>query len=622
MCEPEIGKYNSPRSLRITFLPEGKSCDTEFGQTVLTSARLAGVDLVAACGGFGSCGTCLVKIIKGEINPITSNELEILSADQIQNNLRLACQVVPLTETIVLLQKYSAYLTHQFMVNGTPVDFELSPPITAFDVHLDSPTLQDPASDFTHVNQHIQSYGYFPLDTSLDAIRVLPTILRENHWQARLAVQIDTQHTHLIAAYPPKTPLLGLAVDIGSTKLAFYLVDLENGITLTQDGILNPQTPFGDDVISRIAFVNLNEQGGKLLHRKLIASINQTIVRLCKSVGQKPEQIVEIVAVGNPTMHHFFVDLPVSALGSSPYIPAIIDDIHFKAAEIGINVSPGGLVYMPPLLAGFIGSDHISAFMAAIGEFNSQVSVLIDIGTNTEISLVMNNQILSCSTASGPAFEGAHIQNGIRASEGAIEQITINNENLTIKTIGNLPPTGLCGTGLLNSISVLLSAGILNRNGTFNKKHPMIIHNKLSTAFPLALKDGINVMQDILLTTKDIRQVQLAKAAIRTGIEILLKERGINAGEVDAWYLAGGFGTYLDVSSAIQIGLLPGIDKSKVHQVGNAAGMGAKAILLSQDIRRMTMQIPTHTECLDLTTYPGFSDLFIDSLNFPEQIGN
>ena len=385
-----------------------------------------------------------------------------------------------------------------------------------------------------------------------------------------------------------------------------------------QDGILNPQTPFGDDVISRIAYVNLNEQGDELLHQKLIDSINQTILRLCETVGQKPEQLVEIVAVGNPTMHHFFTGLPVSALGTSPYIPAVIDAIYFKATEIGINISSGCLVYLPPLLAGFIGSDHISAFTAAIGEFNSQISILIDIGTNTEISLVMNNRILSCSTASGPAFEGAHIQNGIRASEGAIEQIIINNQSVTLKTIGNLPPTGLCGTGLLNSISALLSAGILNRNGTFNKKHPMVIENKLLTAFPLAFKDGVKIKQDILLTGKDIRQVQLAKGAIRTGIEILLKESGINAGMVDAWYLAGGFGTYLDVSSAIKIGLFPKIDKSKVHQVGNAAGMGAKAILLSKEIRRMSNEISRHVECLDLTTYPGFLDLFVDSINFPD----
>ena len=201
-------------------------------------------------------------------------------------------------------------------------------------------------------------------------------------------------------------------------------------------------------------------------------------MRLCNTVGHIPEQVVEIVAVGNPTMHHFFAGLPVSPLGTSPYIPAIIDEMQFKATEIGINISPGGLVYMPSLLAGFIGSDHISAFTAAIGELNSQISILIDIGTNTEISLVMDKRILSCSTASGPAFEGAQIQNGIRASAGAIEQIIIKDHSITLKTIGNLPPTGLCGTGLLNSVSALLSAGILNRNGTFNKKHPMVLQDK------------------------------------------------------------------------------------------------------------------------------------------------
>ena len=618
MSDTVSGKYNSLLTSRITFWPNEKSCDAVIGQTVLTSARLAGVDLVAACGGLGSCGTCLVKIIGGKTNPHTSNEIENLSAKQVQDGFRLACQVIPHTDTIVLLQKNSAYLDHQFMVDGVPVEFLLSPSITAVDIHLESPTLQDPSSDFTRINQYILGLGFPPLDTTPLGILRLPTILRENQWKARLAVRKEAQHTQLISSYPSKTPLLGLAIDIGSTKLAFYLVDLETGITLVQEGILNPQTPFGDDVISRIAYVNMNKIGGDLLHQKLIDSINQTIERLCKTVGHNPEQLVEIVAVGNPTMHHFFAGLPVSQLGTSPYVPSITDEMQFKATEIGINISPGGLVYLPPLLAGFIGSDHVSAFAAALGEFNSKISILIDIGTNTEISLVMNNRILSCSTASGPAFEGAHILNGIRASQGAIEQIFINDQGVTLKTIGNLPPTGLCGTGLLNSVSALLSEGILNRNGTFNKKHPMVIQNQPFTAFPLALRDGVNIMQDILITSKDIRQVQLAKGAIRTGIEILLKESGISAEMVDEWHLAGGFGTYLDLSSALQIGLLPKITKSKVRQVGNAAGMGAKAMLLSQDIRRMANQITHQVTCLDLTTYPGFSDLFVDSLAFPD----
>ena len=242
----------------------------------MASARLAGVDLVAACGGLGSCGTCLVKIIEGETNPHTSNEREYLSEDQINDGLRLACQVIPLSETIVSLQKYSAYLTHQFMVDGEVVEYTFSPSITAIDIHLKPPTLQDPASDFTRINRHIQELGFPPLETSPDGIHQLPTILRKNRWEARLAVQKEALRTRLITAYPKKTPLLGLAIDIGSTKLAFYLVDLETGITLIQDGILNPQTPFGDDVISRIAYVNSNNLGDELLHQKLIDTINQT----------------------------------------------------------------------------------------------------------------------------------------------------------------------------------------------------------------------------------------------------------------------------------------------------------------------------------------------------------
>ena len=276
------------------------------------------------------------------------------------------------------------------------------------------------------------------------------------------------------------------------------------------------------------------------------------------------------------------------------------------------------MIYLPPLIAGFLGSDHIAALIATLPQENSKPEILIDIGTNTEISLMVDGKILSCSTASGPAFEGAQIQQGVRAANGAIEKISIHQDRVEYKSIGNAPPNGLCGTGILSAVSELLSAGMLNRSGSYNRDNPRLKIIRGMLAFPIVLKDsGINFSRHFC-HREGHSPVQLAKGAIRTGIDILLKESKISAKMVNKWYIAGGFGTYLDISNAIRIGMVPEIDKNLVHQVGNAAGMGAKAMLLSRNMRNLAEKVASQANPIDLTLYPGFSDIYIDNLVFPD----
>jgi len=314
----------------------------------------------------------------------------------------------------------------------------------------------------------------------------------------------------------------------------------------------------------------------------LADAVNGLVQGLCEEANVSIERIVEVVAVGNTAMHHLFAGLPVQQLGMAPYVPAVSDTLDFRACEIGIDLAPGAYIYLPSNIAGFVGADHVAVLLANdIGKSSGKVIVL-DIGTNTEISLVSDGRLLSCSCASGPAFEGAHIHDGMRAAPGAIERVQIEGERINLQTIKNQPPVGICGSGILDAVSEMLDAGLLNKSGKLEKDSPLMRTNQDDQAeFVLAPASISAHGRDIIITRKDINEIQLAKAAIRAGIEILLKEAGIDFSELDEFIVAGAFGTYLDIKSTIRTGMFPPLPVSRFRQVGNAAGMGAKQMLVS-----------------------------------------
>jgi uncharacterized 2Fe-2S/4Fe-4S cluster protein (DUF4445 family) len=420
-------------------------------------------------------------------------------------------------------------------------------------------------------------------------------------------LQVEGLETIITVNPAVRTPgAFGLAVDIGTTKIATYLVRLETGETVAKSGAMNPQIAFGEDVISRIAYIT-NEKGGETtLQKLLVDTLNKMLEGMCNEVGISPTNIQDAVLVGNTIMHHIFVGLPVEQLGRAPFKPATIQPLTIPARKTGLNINPNSNAYLPPVIAGYVGSDHI-AMLLATDKWKSTGNVIsMDIGTNTEISLVKNGRITCCSCASGPAFEGAHIKEGMRAGPGAIERALWVEGKILWQSIDALPPVGICGSGILDSIAALQDGDLIKPSGVL----------KTGSEIVLVPSEKNGLGRDLVLTRKDIHEIQLAKSAIRAGVEILLQNGGLNFKGIDEFILAGAFGTYLDLRSAIRIGMFPPMPMNCFRQVGNAAGMGAKQMLVSVKKRREAEKIARQIEYLELTTQPAFTPLYLNYLNF------
>ena len=497
----------------------------------------------------------------------------------------------------------------------------LQPAVVAVDLELPPPGLHDLRSDLTRVLDSLSTHPTEGAEFTgdLPALEQLSTELRNNQWAVRLAVSArrtagaPAGDRRILAAFCRGAPLLGLAVDLGSTKLAVYLVDLETGGTLAQTGVMNPQIAYGEDVVNRIAFANKGESSRRMLQERVIEALNGAVVELCARAHTTPGQVVDAVVVGNTAMHHFFTHLPVVQLGAAPYVAAVSQALEVRAAQLGLKFAPGAQVYLPANIAGYIGGDHTAALLAT-RTFPGQRRVLVDIGTNTEISLVSGDQIYSCSTASGPAFEGAHIHDGMRAAPGAIERVHVRDGQVQVSTIGGLAPVGICGSGILQAVAELLSAGLLDTRGALRKgaDRMRIVDGKPEFLLAPAALTGHG--RDVVITRRDINEIQLAKGAIRAGIEIMLRKGGITAEEVQEWVIAGAFGTYLDLASAVRVGMFPAVPLERFHQVGNAAGMGAKQMLLSLSERAEADRLASRATYVELTVEPSFTDEFMKAL--------
>jgi uncharacterized 2Fe-2S/4Fe-4S cluster protein (DUF4445 family) len=543
-------------------------------------------------------------------------ERDTLSNEQIDQDYRLACQAYPISDVKIEIPPESLTSLQRLQIDGQENIVEIDPKVIAIDIEVNAPNQTDLRSDFTRVDLAVQNCGYPPLSGDLQSISQLSEVLRKEHGKVRLAVAPESNRTQLVSTFPPGTQLLGLAVDIGSTKLALYLVDLANGITLAKTGVMNPQISYGEDVVSRIAFANQKPTNRVLLQKRLIEVLNDAISRLCEETGNQRSQIVDAVIVGNTVMHHFLCKLPVYQLGIAPYVAAASEPLDFKACEVGLDLALAAHIYTPANIAGYIGGDHTSV-LGTIADHNPpHTTVVIDIGTNTEISLFFKNEIFSCSTASGPAFEGAHIHDGMRASSGAIEKVRIVDGKISVTTIGNVPAVGICGTGILSAIAELLRHGVIDSRGTIEKALPCVHASDHHIEIVLVEASESGSKKAVVVTRKDIHEIQLAKGAIRSGIEVLLQSAGIHADDVEKWVIAGAFGTYLDISSAIRIGMFPEVPIERFLQVGNAAGEGAKQMLLSKGKRQNAKNIAQQINYVELTIFPGFTERFINSMYF------
>jgi uncharacterized 2Fe-2S/4Fe-4S cluster protein (DUF4445 family) len=495
-------------------------------------------------------------------------------------------------------------------VEGLEITVQPEPPVRLYALQLSAPSLSAPHADVDRLFEALNRQH--PLQCSkvdIGTLRVLSDQLRSWDWKCQAAVR----HDEVTTLVPWTSRPLGLAIDLGTTKIAGYLIDLSDGRTLAAKGMMNPQVSLGEDIVSRMTVVIQSPGEGGRTQKLAVGGINELSADLCAEVNVNPEEILEAVVVGNTAMHHLFLGLPVRQLALSPFVPAVSRALDVKARDLGLRVAPGAYVHLLPNIAGFVGADHVAMLLAMEIEGATGPIVALDIGTNTEVSLVNHGEITSVSCASGPAFEGGHIKDGMRAATGAIERLRIADGNVQYQTIDRAPPIGICGSGILDALSQLYLSGILDRGGRIIDHHARVRTSKGQHEFVVVGEEEQGGQPAITITQRDVRELQLAKAAIRTGIQVLLETSGCSEEKIEQVIIAGAFGTYIDVASAVAIGMLPSLPLNRFRQVGNAAGMGAKRALISLSERAKAQAIASRIKYIELGSAPNFEQTFLQA---------
>lgn len=594
---------------QLDFEPVGRRGTCQADQSLLDAARQLGVDLLSLCGGFGACESCKVQLLAGQVSDLTLAEQDVFTQSELAAGYRLACLTYPCSDCKIGVPLESLSTPMRTQVEGLESEAVVEPAIRSASVQLQPPSLSHPQADAENLLHRLNQPTDLAADTiDLALLRELSINLRAWNWQG----QAHVRDREVMAFTPVQTVPLGLAVDLGSTGIAGYLVDLHSGQTLAARGMMNPQISYGEDIVSRCTYAMKSPEAARQMQAIVVEALNELAAGLCAEVGAPPHQILEAVIVGNTAMHHLLLGLPVRQLVAAPFVPAVVSSLELKGREIGLTVAPGAYLHLLPNIAGFVGADHVAMLLATAAEWSGQTVLALDIGTNTEISLLTPaGAISTLSCASGPAFEGYHIKDGTRAKPGAIERIQLSDGEIQYKTIADAPPAGICGSGILDAVAQLHLAGVLGENGRMQAgAHSRVRQQGDRREFVLVEADGPAERKEITVTQDDIREIQLAKAAIQTGIQVLVIESGLPLEAVDRVIIAGAFGSYIDVANAVAIGMLPALPLDRFKQVGNAAGIGAKSALLSRSKRAEAQALHGRVNYLELAQYPKFGYIF------------
>lgn len=600
-------------TVAISFQPLGRRGHVPAGISVLEAARRLGVGLSGVCGGLGVCGTCRVVSPpehQDALSPISDTERERLGEKEIAGGVRLACRAIIQRSLQVFVPPESLTASQRTQVEGRQTPVRIDPVVVSVDLYLSPPTLSDLRSDAERIRDGLGR----PARLDLEVLRRAPHSLREWGWATRVVLRGD----EVVALLPPGTPPIGMAVDLGTTNLAGYLLNLETGETLASAGAMNPQLAYGEDVMARITYVLQEPDGAERLRQAAVDGLSQLVADLCQQAGVQPGHVVEAVVVGNTAMHHLFLGLPVRPLGLAPYVPVESAPLDVRAREVGLPLAPGAMVHVLPNVAGFVGADHVAALLATRMDEADRPTLLLDIGTNTELALSVGGNLFACSAASGPAFEGAHIRFGMRAAPGAVERVRIIEGRVYCETVEGVPPVGICGSGILDAVAELRQAGFLNGRGGWAAGEAQgaspVIATDNGTEFILVPAESSGLGRAITINRKDVGEIQLAKAAIAAGWQILLEEAGIRESDLARVLVAGAFGTYIDIGHAGAIGLLPRLPLNRFEQVGNVAGTGARMALLSRAERERAAHLARQVRYVELTIHPSFRERFAQAL--------
>lgn len=606
----------------VTFLPGGKQVIIEPGLTIAEAAQRAHLYLSLPCGGKGICGNCRVQVVSGDLGAPTPAEVRLLSPDELADGVRLACQAI-LTGPAVIEAQHLPQVAGQKDLRGLQLrEVPLDPNVKRYALRLERPSLEDQRSDFRRLSDAM-SARCLELTALPDALRALPEALREGDYQVSATV-VGCRLAEVLPS-PVTTPCLGVALDIGTSTVVAYLVDLETGEPLSTAADHNPQIRHGADVISRIEFANNDPEGLATLREEITATINELCHAAADKAGADPRCIYEATVVGNTCMHHLFLGLDPRHLAEAPYVPVTSEPVTARPSELGLDIHPRGSVHCFPCVAGFIGADTVGVIVAEQMTRRPHPVLAVDIGTNGEVALWSGEKLFVASCAAGPAFEGAHIERGMRAAPGAIDRVVLSDGDLSVTTIGGAEAVGICGSGLFDAMAAALESGAVQPTGRLVTEEgaaslaPALRARLLGEGNDrrlLLAGENHNSRGGVYLSQKDIREIQLAKGAVRATVEMMLEYAGLTIDDLGELLLAGAFGNYLQPASALRIGLLPPMPLDLIRGVGNAAGAGAVLALLSRQERDYAAQVAREAHHLELFREREFQSRFAETMIF------
>ena len=618
---------------QVIFQPSGRRGRVEKGKNLLEASRELGVDIESVCGGQKTCGKCKVRLQEGRferhgitssadhLSPLGEEEEKELSEEEIAEGYRFACGANVLGDVLLFVPEESRGGKQVVRKEVTTREIKVNPAVRTYHVKLEKPTLTDPTGDYDRLLKALESqHGLTSLTAQRPLLAELPAALRDGEWEITAAVWMGKEI--LRVAPGSKLPCYGLAIDIGTTTVAGYLCDLSTGEVPAVHSLMNPQVTYGEDVMSRVTYIMTHEGGLAELHKEIVGAVNQIVDDVCGKANIEAEDILELCIVGNTVMHHIFLNVSPEAIGVSPFVPAIQAAVDVKAAELGIKVNECGNVHILPIEAGFVGADNVGVLIAEAPYEKDEMQLIIDIGTNGEILIGNKDKLLSASCATGPALEGAHIKHGMRAAPGAVERVSVDPETKVaqysiIEGGEDGLSRGICGSGIIDAIAEMFRAGIIEKSGRFDKsvECSAIIGEGKHREFVIVPEAATAIGKNITITMGDVRAVQLAKSAIYGASKILMQKLGIE--KVDRVVLAGAFGSYIDRTAAMLMGMFPDCPIENVSAVGNAAGDGARMALLDIDKRREAQEYARKVEYIELTLEKEFEMEYVSAMHFP-----
>ncbi len=624
----------------VVFQPSGRRGQIEEGTWLLDAAHELGVELETICGKMRTCGKCKVRIEEGSferygiessrahLSKIIEKEHEHLGS-QLDEGYRLACAARVLGDVVVFVPEESRAVKQVVRKTATERVIDVQPAIRKVYLEMRPPSLQDPVGDWERVTETM--HRVFHLDNlAIDyrALLELSRALRKGAWKVTITLWMNREVVRIEPGLVDRS--IGLAVDVGTTTVAGYLCDLKTGEVIATEAMMNPQVSYGEDVMSRITYAMTHEDGLAKLNHTIIEGLNTIAKNAAERAGVTPDEILEVVLVGNTAMHHLFTNIYPEHVGKAPFPPTLHHSIDVKARDLGLRVHPSANVHILPIEAGFVGADNVGVLIAEEPYNQDKMELIIDIGTNGELIMGNREKLISSSCATGPAFEGAHIKFGMRAAPGSIERVRIDHATLEarFKVIGKdlwndeLEPDqvgarGICGSGIIEVIAEMFRTGIIDKTGRFTKglQHRRIRKGEDGDEYVLAWATETSIGKDIIVTIKDVRALQLAKGAMYAGAKLMMRRLGLK--QLDRVILAGAFGSYIDKERSLLLGLFPDCELSNVYAVGNAAGDGARIALLNTAKREEANRYARQIEYVELTVEPDFEREFMYAMHFP-----